>query len=55
MTRKLILKVKKFQLSIAKSFVTVEEKPQGGGFHTPPPPHTIKSQNFSQMLRVRKA
>ena len=36
MTHKLILKVKKSQLSGAKRFGTVEETPPGGGFHTPP-------------------
>ena len=33
MTHKLILKVKTFQLSFAKRFGTVEEKPPEGGFH----------------------
>ena len=41
MTHKLIFKVKKFQLSIAKRFGTVEEKPPGGGFHPSPPPPPI--------------
>ena len=36
MTHKLILKVKKSQFSGAKRFGTVEEKPPGGAFHTPP-------------------
>ena len=35
MTHKLILKVKKFQLSGAKRSGTVEEKPPGGGIHPP--------------------
>ena len=36
MTHKLILKVKKFQLSGAKRFGTVEEKPPGGWIPIPP-------------------
>ena len=40
MTHKLILKVKKFQLSSAKCFGTVKEKLQGVD-STPPPPNTI--------------
>ena len=37
MTHKLILKVKKFQLSSAKRFGTVEEKPPERVNFTPPP------------------
>ena len=39
-THKLILKVEKFQLSSAKGFGTVDEKPSGGEFQ-PPPPNSI--------------
>ena len=39
MTHKLILKVKQFQLSSAKRFGTVEEKPPGGG--STPTPYNI--------------
>ena len=41
MTDKLILKVKKFQLSSAKRFGTVEENLLGW-IPPPPPPHTIQ-------------
>ena len=44
MTHKLILKVRKFQLSSAKRFGTVEEKPPGGGFH--PQPFRVKGAVF---------
>ena len=47
MTHKLILKVKKFQLSGAKCFGTVEEKPAGGWIPPPPPPIPFRvNQNF---------
>ena len=42
MTHKLILKVKKFQLSGAKRFGTVEENLQGGGI-----PFRVKSKHLT--------
>ena len=43
MTHKLVLEVKKFQLSGAKHFGTVEENLLGVCIspNTPPPPHTM--------------
>ena len=48
MTHKLILKVKKFQLSGAKRFGTVEEKPPGG---SPPIPFRVKVRSFEEGQR----
>ena len=52
MTHKLILKVKKFQLSNAKRFGTVEEKPRGGGGDSTPIPFRVKA--YRGFCKVRR-
>ena len=50
MTHKLILKVKTFQLSGAKRFGTVEEKPPGG-VDPPPIPFRVNGQGLDLRLK----